>query len=652
MASSVLDPPNATAHEHDYMVTVPSTIPSFHFRTGHHPLLPTEIAPKNPSNQFGFPRPGPQSPTSVQATAKHYFVENNTWEAILDHGEFDDIVVGSGFCALAYIDAAYKRDPWRKILVLERGGFWLSEHFQNMPLPFKLVLGGPSETFPWQLSSKTAQSPFKFMHGSCPFFGGRSTFWSAWCPRPEQDLMRNFPESMITTAKPEEFWQGCQDLLLVTKADEINDPCFGKRLQNDIQTRLDKGVKAGKISTANTTNHAPLAVGRKTSIANAVAFDKFSTPGPLLKIYEQQRHKAKVNKGHPLAIATDTVVERFELDPNDPKHRPNVLYTSRGALSFPNTKTNIILAAGVFPSTTILMNSIGDNLAGRAGSRVGGHFISHITARFPIAEPSGSDGFLPHLEIGASYLAGKDPSNRLQYHIQITAIHSPSPETDAEDAARLCPDYAAAATAEQLAGSERHIVLVCATLGELNEENPHSWVVHNPASQDVTTNVRLQVLPDEKTDSLQRVMEKATYDAIKVMAGDQADSIEYWHDVIVERRDKDSQRDAVTIKSHPGWKRNKPPADMVRVPGLVHETSTLYMSDNLEKDKNASVDSQYRPRGCDNVFVTGGAIFPTSGSWNPTLTMCGFAQDLARKIVKERHEPPHGCGGHLEGACT
>ena len=39
----------------------------------------------------------------------------------VDHGEFDDVVCGSGFCALAYVDAALKRDSFRKILVLERG---------------------------------------------------------------------------------------------------------------------------------------------------------------------------------------------------------------------------------------------------------------------------------------------------------------------------------------------------------------------------------------------------------------------------------------------------------------------------------------------------------------------------------------------------
>lgn len=296
------------------------------------------------------------------------------------------------------------------------------------------------------------------MHGSCPFFGGRSTFWSAWCPR-STGLMRNFPESLIKTAEPEQFWKDCEDLLHVTKANQIKDPVFGQKLQRVIQDRLDEAVKAKQIATADFTEHAPLAVGRKTSLPNTIAFEKFSTPGPLLRIFERQRHLAKERKGHPLMIATDTVVKNFEVDPEDAQHRPTVLHTSRGALCFPQKRTNVILAAGAFPATTLLMNSIGDKLKGRAGSRVSGHFLSHVTARFPIAEPSGHDGYQNHLEIGASYLAGKDPENQLQYHVQVTAIHSPHPELDAEDAGRLCPDYAAAATAEQLQGSERHIVL-------------------------------------------------------------------------------------------------------------------------------------------------------------------------------------------------
>ena len=294
------------------------------------------------------------------------------------------------------------------------------------------------------------------MRGSCPFFGGRSTFWSAWSPSPSLDLMREFPESMKKTACEEAFWRDCEELLHVTKANKIQDPVFGQNLQITIQARLDHAIKEHRIPTADFTEHAALSVGRKTSVPNTVAFDKFSTPGPLLKIYERQRHLAKRKMGHPLVIATDTIVKSFGIDPEDPQQRPNVLHTSRGSLCFPEGKTNIILAAGMFPATTILMNSIGDKLHGRAGSRVGGHFLSHITARFPMGPEA---KFQDHLEIGASYLAGKDPTNGLQYHIQITAIHSPRPEQDAEDAGRLCPDYAAAATEEQLTGSENCIVL-------------------------------------------------------------------------------------------------------------------------------------------------------------------------------------------------
>ncbi|KAH9889357.1 hypothetical protein C8Q73DRAFT_653745 [Cubamyces lactineus] len=611
----------------DYLKVAEQSIPSFHFRTGKVPYLPAEIAPRTPANQFGYPQPGIQSPTPAFATAKHYFVDGATWENILDHGEFDDVVIGSGFCALAYVDAALKKDPWRKILILERGGFWLPEHFQNMPLPFKLVLGGPSETFPWQLSSQTVDSPAKFMHGSCPFFGGRSTFWSAWCPRPlrgEIDLMRDFPKSMKETANKEGFWERCEDLLHVTPANKITDPCFGQDLQHVIQKRLDDSVAQHKIPTAYLTNDAPLAVGRKTSIPNRTAFDKFSTPGPLLKIYERQRRLAKNGEGSPLMIAVDTVAERFSIDPQDKFNRPNVLHTSRGALCFPNFRTNIILAAGAFPAATLLLNSAGDRLNGRIGTRVAGHYISHITARFPKALLGAGVDLVDHLEIAASYLAGKDPKTGLQYHVQITAIHSPNPEEDAEDAARLCPDYAAAATAEQLANSQDYVVLVCATLGELDEKNPDSWVKHNPENPDVTTNIRLQVLPNANTDSCTEVMEEATYKAIEVMAGSDASKIEYWHDA------------APGEAESAGWQSVRPPPSMIRVPGLVHETSMLYMSDNLEEDPHAAVDSLYRPYKCDNVFVTGGAIFPTSGSWNPTLTMCGFAQDLADKLFKKK----------------
>ena len=93
------------------------------------------------------------------------------------------------------------------------------------------------------------------------------------------------------------------------------------------------------------------------------------------------------------------------------------------------------------------------------------------------------------------------------------------------------------------------------------------------------------------------------------MAGGDASKIEYWHDAVR------GEADAAQFVSA-GWKSARPLPSMIRVPGLVHETSMLYMSDNLDEDPHAAVDSLYRPHGCNNVFVTGGAILPTSGSWN------------------------------------
>lgn len=121
-----------------------------------------------------------------------------------------------------------------------------------------MALGGPSETFPWTLSRKTFETKeIVFCHGSCPFFGGRSTFWSAWSPRPSLDLIRDFPEAMKKTAEHERFWEETKKLLNVTRASQIDDGVFGS-----LQTAIDRILKdsIGNIPTADYVESAPLAV--------------------------------------------------------------------------------------------------------------------------------------------------------------------------------------------------------------------------------------------------------------------------------------------------------------------------------------------------------------------------------------------------------
>ena len=266
--------------------------------------------------------------------------------------------------------------------------------------------------------------------------------------------MRGFPDSMKKTTLQKGFWEDAKGLLHVTPADEIEDKVFGN-LQTDIDGKLYEGKS--KILGANHIEPGPLAVGKQTP-TSTLSFVKYSTPGPLLSLYEKQRQLAKRNKGSPLVNATDVVVKKFLTDSDD----DNVLtglQTSRGALCFPQGKTNVILATGAIPATTILLNSL-SSMQERAGKRLTGHFLTHVAARFPIDPKRFSDkGLSDQLEIAASYVAGQDPATQMQYHVQVTAIHSPHPEYDAVDAARECPDYAAAATEEQLRGSENYIVL-------------------------------------------------------------------------------------------------------------------------------------------------------------------------------------------------
>ncbi|KAF3005266.1 hypothetical protein E8E14_006561 [Neopestalotiopsis sp. 37M] len=394
--------------------------------------------------------------------------------------------------------------------------------------------------------------------------------------------MRDFPETMITTTKEGIFWEEARRLFHVVGADQIGDPVY-TGLQNEIDQRLKDRLQ--NVKTAEYSEPAQLAVGRGTP-TSTLRFNKFSTPAPLLKIYEEQQS----NNAASLDILLNCVVKK--LRPVDEDGHTHSIETSQ--------------------------------CDDTVGKRVSGHFLTHIVARAPLSAfdwnpVDGRSGSPRKLEIAAHYLAGKDPASKQQYHVQITAIHSPFPKDDAEDAARECPDYAAAATFEQLEHSTDHVVFVCATLGEFSERNPENWFKQDPENPDITTNMKLQYTLTDSDRTLWDTMDQATYETIEQMAkpkgsGLPSDGIEYWH---VDENNKGS------------WKPTHPKQSEIRVPGIVHETSTAFMGPAVE---GGSVDSNYNVHNVSNVFVTGGALFPTAGSWNPTMTMCGFAQDLARKL--------------------
>lgn len=327
--------------------------------------------------------------------------------------------------------------------------FWLPDHFQNLPLPFRYTLGSASETFPFSLSRKTFESPLKFVHGSTPFFGGRSIFWSSWSPTPTPDLMRGWPNSLKDTAgNPDsEFFKRARSLLRVTPANEIGAPYA--HLQSELHDRLKKLIPGPKIPTATDVIPAPMAVGAVAQ-STTIRFTKFSTPGELLTLHEQQQQRLKEKKGSALLLATNTTVQYLVTDIglSTPPHikeedvsvrcvRLDRFQTTVDLPVLPKTK--IILCAGAFPNATLLLNSFQKSRVpaiDEVGKTVTGHFVSHVTSRVPRSAFKNLDP--KKLEISAEYISGI-ASNGLQYHIQVTGLSAPDPNQNAEDTARFCP---------------------------------------------------------------------------------------------------------------------------------------------------------------------------------------------------------------------
>ncbi|MDI1430726.1 GMC oxidoreductase [Polyangium sorediatum] len=584
-------------------------------------------ASSSPNFNYGYPTPGPQTPSGQQVMNHVFFLSETGWKRAREEETFDYIIIGSGFCALAFAERTLSKNPHAKILIIERGSFFLPQHFQNLPISYQRTLGGLSETFPWTLSANTVNQPpgnIQFQHGMVPFFGGRSTLWSAWCPRPTREEMAGWPEEVIRTAN--EYFGEAEKLLNVVPADEIDKnldepklkqkvaqsrPVYSK-LQQELQKMLKENRR--KVSSLTRFMAAPLAVG--AGVQEGLDFAKFSTPAPLLNLIDRQARLAAKGEGSPLHIATDCVVNRILqqnfIKDGQTEHHATALETSRGVVNVGHAK--VILAMGTLPATTLVLNSFPQ--VEKAGTRFTSHFITSVIARIPRNAYAFGDK-LEQLELAAIYVAGENPKSKMQYHIQLSVLSDKNPEQYAEKAARYMPDVVATASQAQLATSQDHLVFVCAVLGEIDGNNPQNFFRPNGES-DPTTNVTLQVLANDTDRETWNTMDEGTFQLLEgalFPPGAKNKGIEYWHG--------DPNKGE--------WTKERPSITERRVPGLVHEGSTMWIG----KGKEGVVDLNYKLNGVENVYVTGGSLWPVSGSWNPTLTMVALTQDLADHLAKK-----------------
>lgn len=566
----------------------------------------------------GFPSPGPQNPTGQKVMNSVFFLSETEWKVAREEGEYDLVIIGSGICGLAIATRALERDPNCRILMIERGTFFLPQHFQNLPTPFVNTLGGLSETFPWTLSATTALGLaggyIRWQHGMVPFFGGRSTLWSAWCPRPTDEEMAGWPDETKKAARAN--FEAAEALLHVQNADVVDAskppskleqiggirPVYGE-LQNKVQSLLLAAPE--RVSGVYRTQAAPLASDAKS--VDGIDFQKFATPAELLELQVAQKARAEAGRGAKLDIVTECTVENILQQGG----LATGLQTTRGNLALGNAK--LILATGTLPPTTLVQNAFPDN---PAGEQFSAHFITSVVARVP-REDLDPDGTFSDLQIGACYIAGTAGNFEQQYHIQLSCLSDKYPEKNAGTALRYMPDVVATASMPQLQSSKDHVVFVCAVLGELDVENPKNYFRHNKNDDDRTTNSLLNVVENTRDKETWDAMDAATFETLEqVLSIKGADRLEYWHG---------TPEEGIWICERPDKKQR-------RVDALVHESSTLHIGE----DDNAPVDLDYKLRGADNVYVTGGGLWPKGGSWNPTMTMVALAFDLADKLIPQK----------------
>ncbi|CAF1323642.1 unnamed protein product [Adineta steineri] len=478
-------------------------------------------------------------------------------------------------------------NPKAKILVLERGSIYLSEHRQHYSTP--LPTPGDLELRPWSISPETLENEYvQKVCGQIPFLGGRSTHWSGWSPTPSTKELAGWPEDLKVPLQNTYFGLA-QKFLGVIEANEINAFENGNYLYRTFQSGLKSCLdSADTIESVDDIRHAPLAVGNDRSI-------KFSTVERLLSMEN-------------VTVIYECTAEEILHDGK----KATALRTSQGTIEIPNN-TKLILAMSTLPATTVVLNSFKMTefpQLSNVGKRLTAHFVSSVIARVPRQNLSLPDN-APDVELGAVYIPGINDG--AQYHLQLSGV-AYTQCNDNNNIHDICKKYTANSVPNECIDRSRDdIVVSCSTLGELdykNKSNQFNLVNNN---QSLTTNGELTFHLNDQDNRLWDLMDSVTFKVMnKLSCSANGDDLEYWH---------------ATDKK---WKKDPPPSDQIRNKNLVHDASTMWIGDN--EDTEAPVGLDYRLKGVNNVYLTGGALWPTGGSWNPVLTIVAMAMHLADTI--------------------
>lgn len=564
-----------------------------------------------------------------------YSLSEQEWERTRYSGDFDYIVIGSGPCSLGFVDRVLQKNHNARILVIERGGELLRDHFQNLcPLANRETILQEIEISPWIWAEENRDNQYiKKQVGIVPFVGGRSLFWSTWCPRPEPSEMEGWPQQVVETI--ENYLDSAERLLHVTPLDRIGRGEFSRTFVERPERDIYYGVLQGETLlwlqqrlNSLSNNNIPQRVSHARLAAQPTLhnqdFWKFSSVTAFIDLWKNNRPKLK--------FITGCFVKKIEFQGN----QATSLETTRGSVNIANSK--VILAVGAIPATTLVLNSLGDRIS-NAGTHYTAHFTSSIFARIKREHFRFQDA-LGNLELAGLYLDGRDSETQGQYHMQLTAVSIRKLENelgrvqaklqyqnDLALAQFYMPSLISPIINDQLEENRNYICFGISALGEMRINSESRLDLNNLLN--LNSDVNLRAILKEDDYRLWNNMDKAIYNVIEqALTPDKPNpyspnQVEYWR-----------------VKNNQGfWSdKQRPSRKQIRKSFLVHEGSTLW----LGNDDDAIVGLDYRLKSgqevvADNIYITGSALWPRSGSWNPTLTMVALSQHLADTLERNRN---------------
>lgn len=508
---------------------------------------------------------------------------------------YDVVVVGGG--AVGGTMARRLLQRGFRVLLLEKGPFLLPEHVQNID-PVYLPLMNRAVATPWEIVPPDGYG----LAPQIPFVGGRALFWSTWIPQPRREQMAGWPDEVLGGLRP--YWRPAREVLGALQPSAMGPEfdTFHPRLLRELFDGLPELPDFLDYSRERDLETA-LASRATTS---TLGYRKFS-PVPLILADARRYSRPSRNGTARLSVVPECLVQRVEHTAGaDGRRVATGLVTAQGHYDLKGVP--LVLANGVIEPTGLLMHSFGDALSDLAGKNLGGHVADWFTMRVP------RDAYRdlpPRLQISCSYLEGThrppgSPADARDFHIHLMGASNPHPEDAVADLYRLIPDSFDQDFLTQLSGPD-HIGFLVHCLGEWRGERSAGAASYVDVTADGTTRVRFNPTAADKT--LAAAMDEDAQALVGLLA--RGHTPQYW--------DADLQ----------DWTGQIPPGREKKL--LVHESGTLWMGDGRD---DSVTDHLGRPHGVDGVYVASAATFPSSGSWNPTLTAVALGLRLADRLPK------------------